>query len=93
MWNGQIIKQIALRAYCDMRFRTAAAGVFALTWWGILYPELCFSENTYAQVETVDGQEIETERSDYHDILNASGDEIVIKSRLLEWIEQNINKQ
>ena len=92
-WNRQIIQQTVLRVYCDMRFRTAAVGVFAFTWWGILYPELCFSENTYAQVEVVDGQEIVTEQSDYHDILNASGDEIVIKSRLLEWIEQNINKQ
>lgn len=91
MWNRQIIKQIALRAYFDIRLRTAALSVFALTWWGILYPELCFSDNTYAQVDVVDGQEIETEQSDYRDILNATGDEIVIKSRLFEWIEQKIN--
>ena len=91
MWNRQIIKQIALRAYFDVRLRMAAVSVFALTWWGILYPELCFSDNTYAQVDVVDGQEIETEQSDYRDILNASGDEIVIKSRLFEWIEQKIN--
>ena len=91
MWNRQIIKQIALRAYFDVRLRMAAVSVFALTWWGILYPELCFSDNTYAQVDVVDGQEIETEQSDYRDILNASGDELVIKSRLFEWIEQKIN--
>ena len=92
MWNGQIIKQIVLRAYCDMRLRTAAVGVFALAWWGIFYPELCFSDNTYTQVEVVDGQEIEIEQSDHQDILNASGDEIVIKSKLLEWIEKEVNK-
>ena len=92
MWNGQTIKQITLRAYCDMRLRAAAAGVFALAWWGIFYPELCFSDNTYAQVEVVSGQETETGQSDYRDILNASGDEIVIKSRLLEWIGQKVNK-
>ena len=92
MWNRQIIKQIALRVYYDMRFRTAVLSVFALTWWGILDPELCFSDNTCTQVEVADGQEIETGQSDYRDILNASGDEIVIKSRLLEWIEQKINK-
>lgn len=92
MWNRQIIKQIALRAYRDMRLRTVTAGVFALTWWGILYPELCFSDNTYTQVDVASGQETENGQSDYRDILNASGDEIVIKSRLLEWIEQKVNK-
>ena len=91
MWNRQIIKQIALRAYFDVRLRMAAVSVFALTWWGILYPELCFSDNTYTQVDVVDGQEIETEQTDYRDILNASSDEIVIKSRLFEWIEQKVN--
>ena len=92
MWSRTIIKQIALRAYFDMRIRTAAVAVFALTWWGILYPELCFTDSTYSQIDAVDGQEIEAEQPDYRDILNASSDEIVIKSRLLEWIEQKISK-
>lgn len=93
MWNIQLIKQILLRGYYDLRLRAAMTGMFALVWWGILYPELCFTDSTYTQVIVADGQEIEVEQSDYRDFLQAEGDEIVIKSRLLEWIEQKISKR
>ena len=93
MWNIQFIKQILLKGYYDLRFRAVMTGTFALAWWGILYPELCFTDSTYTQVIVVDGQEIEVEQSDYRDFLQAEGDEIVIKSRLLEWIEQKISKK
>ena len=93
MWNKQAIKQILLRAYSDLRLHAAAVGVFAFVWWGLLYPELCFTDNTYEQVIIVDGEEIETEQPDYRDVLSASGDKIVIKSRLWEWLEQKINKE
>ena len=93
MWNRQIIKQIMMRAYCDLRIHVAAVGVFAFVWWGILYPELCFTENTYEQVIAADGEEIEAEQANYRDILGASGNEIVIKSRLWEWFQQKIGKE
>lgn len=93
MWNKQAIKQILLRAYSDLRLHAAAVGVFAFVWWGILYPELCFTDNTYEQVIIVNGEEIEGEQSDYRDVLSASRDKIVIKSRLWEWLEQKINKE
>lgn len=93
MWSGQIVRQMVLRVYCNLRLRAAAAGTFACVWWGVLYPELCFADETYTQVNVVEGQEIETKQSDCRDILHATGDEIAIKSRLLEWIEQKLNKQ
>ena len=93
MWNRQIIKRIMLRAYSDMRVHAAAVGVFAFVWWGILYPELCFTENTYEQVIIMDDEEAEDEQSDYRDVLNASGDQIVIKSRFWEWIKRKIDKK
>lgn len=93
MWNKQIIKQMILRIYCDLRFHAAAVGVFAFVWWGLLYPELCFTDNTYEQVIIVDGEEVETEQSNYRDVLGASGDQIVVKSRLWEWIEHKISKE
>ena len=93
MWNIQLIRQILLKGYYDLRFQAVMTGMFALTWWGILYPELCFTDSTYTQVIVADGQEIEVEQSDYRDFLKAEGDEIVISSRLLEWIEQKISKK
>ena len=93
MWNREIIKKIMLRAYCDLRLRAAAVGVFAFVWWGILYPELCFTENTYEQIVVVDDEETEAKQADYRDVLSASGNEIIIKSRLWEWLEQKISKE
>lgn len=92
MLISHIMKRIAIRAYCDLRLRAAAAGAFACVWWGILYPELCFTDATYVQVDAAAEQEIENEQKDCRDILQVSGDGIVIKSRLFEWIEEKIDK-
>ena len=93
MWNRQIIKQMILRIYCDLRLHAAAIGVFAFVWWGLLYPELCFTENTYEQVIIVDGEEVETEQSNYRNVLGASKDQIVVKSRFWEWLEKKLSKE
>ena len=70
------------------RFKGILLVFFAFAWWGLLYPELCFTEDTFQQVIVADGDEKVIEEASYRDILNASGDEIVIKSRLLEWLEE-----
>lgn len=62
--------------------KSLAACIFAAAWWGIFYPELCFSEDTCAVVQT--------EKMDAADVWYASGDEIVIRSRLWEWCEENL---
>ena len=93
MWNKQTLKQIMLRIYRDVRIHMAAAGLFAFVWWGFLYPELCFTENTYEQVSIVDGEAAEAEQTGYQGVLGASGHQIIVKSRLWEWLEQKINKE
>lgn len=93
--------------------RTLAACLFAAVWWGIFYPELCFSEETCevvtpeetrasslpAQAEPTGGQGVSGAGVDVpaasaqmkvEDIWDASGDEIVISSRFLEWLEENL---
>ncbi len=86
-----------------------AACMFATAWWGIFYPELCFSEDTCAvvQIEETQGENEEaqgqngrvqnrsdrrrsrSEEIDAADIWQASGDRIVIRSKLWEWCEEN----
>lgn len=82
------VKTLLAKAYNNLCVRTMTAAVMALAWWGVLYPELCFTENTCAQVIASQGQEIVIEQTDYQGVLNASGDEVVVRSRLLEWLEQ-----
>lgn len=90
MWKRSIniMKRIIRRGYYDIRLRAAATGAFALVWWGILYPELCFTEETFQQIIVTDGEEKAVDEADYKAVLDAAGDEIVIRSRLLEWLEQ-----
>jgi len=61
---------------------------FAFAWWGLLYPELCFTEDTFRQVIVEDGEVITVKEACYREILDAEGDDIVIESRLLEWLEE-----
>ena len=91
---GQIAKarrrigKILRFVYRDARVRAAAAGVSACVWWGLFYPELCFTQATCEQVVTDGGAE--TDGGDVSGIMGASDDELVIRSRLWEWIEQKI---
>lgn len=93
--------------------RTLAACLFAAAWWGIFYPELCFTEETCKAVTSeearANGLSVQEERTggqgvpraetdaltasgqiEAAEVLGASGDEIVISSRFLEWLEENL---
>ena len=70
------------------RFKGILLGFFAFAWWGLLYPELCFTEDTFRQVIVEDGEVITVKEACYREILDAEGDDIVIESRLLEWLEE-----
>ncbi len=93
--------------------RTLAACLFAAVWWGIFYPELCFTEETCKAVtseearanglavqdERIEGQGVPGAETDAltasgqieaAEVLGASGDKIVISSRFLEWLEENL---
>lgn len=72
------------------RVRTLAVSIFALAWWGILYPELCFTEETFEQVVVSEEFQEMTKQEIYDSLLKASGDELVIRSRFLEWYEENV---
>lgn len=87
MWKKRM-KQIVWSGYCDLRLRALVTGIFALIWWGVLYPELCFTEDTFRQVIVEDGEVITVKEACYREILDAEGDDIVIESRLLEWLEE-----
>ena len=70
------------------RFKGILLVFFAFAWWGLLYPELCFTEDTFRQVIVEDGEVIKVKEACYREILDAEGDDIVIESRLLEWLEE-----
>ena len=70
------------------RFKGILLVFFAFAWWGLLYPELCFTEDTFRQVIVEDGEVIAVKEACYREILDAEGDDIVIESRLLEWLEE-----
>lgn len=76
------------RLYQDTRLQAAATAVFALVWWAILYPELCFTEDTFQKIIVTEEKEETDGEADYRDIMEAAGDEIVIRSRLLEWLRE-----
>lgn len=72
--------------------KTLAACLFAAVWWGIFYPELCFTEETCEAVaaderlaDGIPGQVGAAE------VWRASEEEIVISSRFLEWFEENLS--
>lgn len=80
-----------------------AVCVFAAAWWGIFYPELCFSEDTCTAVRIgtvweengatqrqTEGAQGGLEEINATDVWRASGDEIVIGSRFWEWCEEHL---
>lgn len=71
--------------------RTLAACLFAAVWWGIFYPELCFTEETCEAVIS-DGNQTDSQPGEITaaGVWDASGDEIVISSRFLEWCEEKL---
>ena len=70
------------------RFKGILLVFFAFAWWGLLYPELCFTEDTFRQVIVEDGEVITVKEACYREILDAEGDDIVIESRGLDWLEE-----
>ena len=61
----------------------------ALGWWGVLYPELAMTPDTYRIIDTEEGKSAEVRKWSfdseiYWEILNADSDYISFKSRFLE---------
>lgn len=70
------------------KLRLVFAGMFAFVWWFLFYPELCFSEDTCEVVyqgKIYDSEEI------YEQLLQADEEQIIVKSRLLDFLKQSKN--
>lgn len=111
------LKKIEIRCLHSMkvsapRMRAAGllAGVFAFVWWCVLYPELCFPQDTYEAVYEAGGDGAEKEGMEKENtekesagqeksvsaeencrrLLQADKEQVIVKSRLLEWLEQHL---
>lgn len=66
--------------------------IWMLCWWGFLFPELTFTEDSLRVVYTQEAQEFEQMNSSqwekYMDLLKAEPEQVKIKSRFLEWLEE-----
>lgn len=64
-------------------------------WWGLMYPEYCLSENVVEMVCDITAEESREEISEeelLQNLLRAQPEEIVIKSRLYEYLKENFGK-
>lgn len=77
------------------KLRLFLAGIVAFIWWFFFYPELCFPEDTYAVVYQGETYDMETWQELYPDIyeqlLQTDEEQIIVKSRLLEYWQQSKN--
>lgn len=81
--------------------RLGFVSIAAFVWWCVFYPELCFPQDTYEAVyemqeaaeEGLTGMDLseESEQTGSYSLLQAEGDQIEVRSRLLEWIKQHMN--
>lgn len=58
---------------------------------GMMYPKYCFADDTYRIIiEESDGirKEIPCQEKDIYDIFRADKSQIVVKSKLLEYVEE-----
>ena len=107
MWNKARMEQILWKGYYNLKIRAWMTVAFAASWWGILYPELCFTEATCQAVVIEECAVAEDQQNDmckkktqqedlrqptYREMLETTGDEVVVKSRFLEWMGQYIDQ-
>lgn len=113
----EIRKRLEQSAAClkkngkESALRGAVLLAGALVWWCVLYPELCFPQDTYEAVSE-DAENMESEEPGYGGmeyrksgpafcqegvlaeencggLLQAEEEQVIVKSRLLEWLEQS----
>lgn len=75
------------------KLRLVMTGIFAFVWWFFFYPELCFPEDTCTIIYQSETYDMETWQENYQDIsqqlLHADGENIIVKSRMLEYWKQS----
>lgn len=92
-----------IRRKAVLRTAGLLAGALAFVWWCVLYPELCFPQDTYEAVAEAEedfqslpqtGEEDfrslpQTEKENLRSLLQAEEEQVIVKSRLLEWLKQH----
>lgn len=64
-------------------------GMTAFVWWFLLYPELCFPEDTYEiEYDAGESKEALSDEEIYDMLMLSDEGHIVIKSRILEWLKK-----
>lgn len=66
--------------------------MMTLGWWSIFYPELCFSEDIFQPVQREERDAV-LNRQEGKYIFRDSGEEVVVTSRLWEWITEQSGEQ
>ncbi len=72
--------------------KTLAVCMFAMAWWGVFYPELCFTEETCEAVRMGES-EAGAGQIDAEEIWWADSGEIVISSKFLEWCKEHLSAE
>lgn len=81
-----------------LRIRAALCVCLCVCWWGLLYPELLVNPDTCRVVDEETGEEILTQAGQrsagllYQALLEADRSQVRYRSRLLELLEQLLEK-
>lgn len=76
--------------YPRLRIAASALGAIAFVWWCVFFPELCFPQDTYELVyETEEAAKEDVCGEACPELLEADDDQIVISSRVLEWMKKD----
>lgn len=72
----------------------AAFCIMTSAFWGVLYPEFSLGKDTYLYVETAGSIQVEEQNpeADLWHILEADRENLVVKSKLLEWLQESVFK-
>lgn len=82
-----------------LRIKAAVCACLYVCWWGLLYPELVVNPDTCRVVDGETEEEILAQAGQmsagmlYQALLEADRDQIRYRSRLLELLEQLLNKR
>lgn len=96
--NEELLKSDTKRSlkwkeYLRMAATSIVMVTSAFVWWFLLYPELCFPEDTYEIVYEEQGMEEDgSDEEIFSQLMLSDEGRLVIKSRILEWIRKNERK-
>lgn len=81
-------KMVDCRKHLKQQIVGLLAGIFAFVWWCVFYPELCFPQDVYEAVYETESELAEEAEENCRGLLQAEEEQVIVKSRLLEWLER-----